>query len=146
MKLHGNAALSWSGRRRLAERVVVEGWSVKATAEAAGVSVRCARKWIGRFGSKESAGLGKLSRIGLEQPMRYEPAVPVSSCMSTSSDSAGSRAAPARAVTPRRAGLRAASGRRRQGRRRPADRPHPRSAGARPLPRRARAVPCRDWE
>jgi leucine-zipper of insertion element IS481 len=42
MMLHGNAALSWSGRRRLAERVVVEGWTLTAAAEAAGVSVRCA--------------------------------------------------------------------------------------------------------
>src|SRR5204863_214926 len=49
MKLHGNAALSWSGRRRLAERVVVEGWTLAAAAEAAGVSVRCARKWVGRY-------------------------------------------------------------------------------------------------
>ena len=57
MKLHGNAALSWSGRRRLAERVVIEGWSVKATAEAAGVSVRCARKWIGRFRLEGERGL-----------------------------------------------------------------------------------------
>ena len=35
MKLHGNAALSWCGRRRLAERVIVEGWTLKAAAEAA---------------------------------------------------------------------------------------------------------------
>ncbi len=38
MKLHGNAALSWSGRRRLAVRVVDQGWTLTA-AEAAGVSV-----------------------------------------------------------------------------------------------------------
>jgi hypothetical protein len=43
MDLHGNAALSWSGRRQLARRVVEQGWSLKAAAEAAGVSVRCAR-------------------------------------------------------------------------------------------------------
>ena len=48
MKLHRNAALSWSGRRRLVERVVVEGWTLTAAAEAAGVSVRCARKWVVR--------------------------------------------------------------------------------------------------
>ena len=30
MKLHGNAALSWSGRRVVARRVVVEGWTVSA--------------------------------------------------------------------------------------------------------------------
>ena len=32
MKLHGNAALSWRGRRQLAERVVVEGWTLAAAA------------------------------------------------------------------------------------------------------------------
>jgi transposase InsO family protein len=49
MDLHGNAALSWSGRRVLARRVVERGWTVRAAAEAAGVSVRCARKWVGRY-------------------------------------------------------------------------------------------------
>jgi transposase InsO family protein len=49
MDLHGNAALSWSGRRQLARRVVDEGWTLTAAAEAAGVSVRCARKWAGRY-------------------------------------------------------------------------------------------------
>jgi transposase InsO family protein len=49
MDLHGNAALSWSGRRELARRVVDRGWTVTAAAEAAGVSVRCARKWVGRY-------------------------------------------------------------------------------------------------
>src|SRR5438067_6649012 len=127
MRLHGNAALSWSGRRRLAERVVVEGWTLKTAAEAAGVSVRCARKWVGRFrlegelglydrssaprrvanrtgpdrfeaiarlrrlrftaaeiaetlamplstvsGILTRAGMGRLGRLGLEQPVRYE--------------------------------------------------------------------------
>jgi transposase InsO family protein len=57
MRLHGNAALSWVGRRRLVERVVVEGWSVKAAAEGFGVSVRCARKWVGRYRSEGVAGL-----------------------------------------------------------------------------------------
>src|SRR4051812_5475456 len=49
MDLHANAALSWSGRRELARRVVDEGWTVRAAAEAAGVSVRCVRKWAGRY-------------------------------------------------------------------------------------------------
>src|SRR5580765_8272189 len=49
MDLHGNAALSWRGRRELARRVVDQGWTVAAAAEAAGVSVRCARKWAGRY-------------------------------------------------------------------------------------------------
>ena len=29
MKLHRNAALSWNGRRLLAERVVGEGWTLR---------------------------------------------------------------------------------------------------------------------
>jgi transposase InsO family protein len=131
MKLHGNAALSWSGRRRLAERVVVDGWTLTAAAEAAGVSVRCAHKWVQRYrlggvaalvdrssapirvanrtcadrvdvivklrrlrmtaaeiaetlamppstvsGILTRLGLGRLGRIGLEQPIRYERSRP----------------------------------------------------------------------
>jgi transposase InsO family protein len=131
MRLHGNAALSWSGRRRLAERVVLEGWTLKAAAEAADVSVRCARKWVRRYreqgieglADRSSAprrvanrtaderveaiaalrrlrftgaeiaelldmalstvsgilarlGMGKLGRLGLEQPQRFERSRP----------------------------------------------------------------------
>jgi transposase InsO family protein len=130
MDLHANAALSWSGRRELARRVVDEGWTLTAAAEAAGVSVRCARKWVGRYRAgdrhlrdRSSApkrvanrtpadrvalivtlrqlrmtaaeiaetlamphstvsavltrlGLGRLGRIGLEQPVRYERSRP----------------------------------------------------------------------
>ena len=57
MKLHGNAALSWQGRRRMAEHVVLEGWTLKASAQAAGVSVRCCRKWVGRYRLQGTAGL-----------------------------------------------------------------------------------------
>jgi transposase len=57
MKLHANAALSWSGRRLLAERVLVDRWTLRAAAEAAGVSVRCARKWVGRYRLEGEAGL-----------------------------------------------------------------------------------------
>ena len=57
MKLHGNAALSWQGRRRLVHRVVIEGWTLMAAAEAAGVSVRCARKWVGRYRLEGELGL-----------------------------------------------------------------------------------------
>jgi transposase InsO family protein len=49
MDLHANAALSWSGRRELARRVLEQGWTLTAAAEAAGVSVRCARKWVCRY-------------------------------------------------------------------------------------------------
>src|SRR5438552_11564584 len=57
MKLHRNAALSWRGRRQLARRVVEQGWALKAAAEAAGVSVRCARKWVGRYRLDGERGL-----------------------------------------------------------------------------------------
>ena len=57
MRLHGHAAVSWSGRRRLAERVVVEGWTLTAAAEAAGVSLRCARRWAGRYRLEGEGGL-----------------------------------------------------------------------------------------
>src|SRR4051794_13312213 len=57
MKLHRNAALSWSGRRRLARRVVLEGQALAAAARAAGVSVRCARKWLNRYRAEGELGL-----------------------------------------------------------------------------------------
>jgi transposase InsO family protein len=131
MRLHRNAALSWSGRRLLAVRVLEDGWTITAAAAAAGVSVRCARKWVGRYREAGVAGLadrssapkrvanrttservavivglrqlrmtaaeiaetlamplstvsvvlkrngvGRLGRIGLEQPVRYERSRP----------------------------------------------------------------------
>jgi transposase InsO family protein len=57
MKLHGNAALSWQGRRRLALRVVDQGWTLTAAAAAADVSVRCARTWVGRYRLEGERGL-----------------------------------------------------------------------------------------
>src|SRR5215217_8137911 len=57
MRLHRNAALSWSGRRLVAVRVLEQGWTMSAAAAAAGVSVRCARKWVGRFRAAGEAGL-----------------------------------------------------------------------------------------
>jgi transposase InsO family protein len=131
MNLHANAALSWAGRRRLCELVVDQGWTVVAAASAAGVSVRCARKWVGRYriegvaglldrssaprrvanrtpaarvavivklrrlrftaaeiaetlgmalstvsGILTRTGMGRLGRLGLEQPVRYERSRP----------------------------------------------------------------------
>src|SRR5919109_923859 len=61
MNLHANAALSWTGRRRLCELVVEEGLTVVAAAAASGVSVRCARKWVGRYRQEGVAGLSDRS-------------------------------------------------------------------------------------
>lgn len=47
MNVHKNARLTPAGRALLARRVS-QGWTAKAAAEAAGVSVRTARKWIDR--------------------------------------------------------------------------------------------------
>jgi transposase InsO family protein len=57
MNLHANAALSLNKRRLLCERVVDETWTVTKAAEAADVSVRCARKWVGRYRAEGDLGL-----------------------------------------------------------------------------------------
>jgi transposase InsO family protein len=57
MKLHANAALSLKGRRQLCERVVSGERTLTQAAEAAGVSVRCARKWVARNRAEGELGL-----------------------------------------------------------------------------------------
>jgi transposase InsO family protein len=57
MYVHANAAVSLNKRRDLCRRVVDERWRVRDAAEAAEVSVRCARKWVGRFRAEGEVGL-----------------------------------------------------------------------------------------
>ncbi len=57
MKLHANAALSLNQRRRMVRRVVEQGWSLTKAAEAAEVSERTCRKWVGRYRVEGEAGL-----------------------------------------------------------------------------------------
>jgi transposase InsO family protein len=57
MNLHANAALSLNRRRQLCRRVVDERWTLTKAAEAAEVSVRCARKWAGRYRTEGELGL-----------------------------------------------------------------------------------------
>jgi transposase InsO family protein len=57
MNLHANAALSLNRRRLLCRRVLEERWTVTKAAEAAEVSVRCARKWIERYRVEGELGL-----------------------------------------------------------------------------------------
>ncbi len=57
MELHANARLSLKGRGLLVDRIEVAGWSLTQAAEAAGVSERTARKWLGRFRAEGPAGL-----------------------------------------------------------------------------------------
>jgi transposase InsO family protein len=70
MRLHRNAALSWSGRRLLAVRVLEQGWTLTAAAAAAGVSLRCARKWVGRYRAAGEAGLVDRSSAPRQVPNR----------------------------------------------------------------------------
>jgi transposase InsO family protein len=57
MKLHANAALSLNKRRVLCRRVIEEQWTLTKAAAAAEVSVRCARKWVGRYRVEGELGL-----------------------------------------------------------------------------------------
>jgi transposase len=57
MNLHANAALSLKGRRELCRSVVDRERTLAQAAEAAGVSVRCARKWVGRYRAEGECGL-----------------------------------------------------------------------------------------
>jgi transposase InsO family protein len=57
VKLHGNARSCPASRRLMCERVVEDGWTVQEAAEAAGLSQRCAYRWLGRWraGDRELA-------------------------------------------------------------------------------------------
>ena len=57
MNLHRNAALSLKGRRELCRRVVGGERTVIEAAEAAAISVRCARKWVARYRAEGESGL-----------------------------------------------------------------------------------------
>jgi transposase InsO family protein len=57
MKLHANATTCPKSRRLLVSRVLDQGWSVMAAAEAAGISDRSAYRWLRRFREEGEAGL-----------------------------------------------------------------------------------------
>ncbi|HEV3319179.1 MAG TPA: IS481 family transposase [Solirubrobacteraceae bacterium] len=70
MNLHANAALSLKGRRELCRVVVERERTLAQAAEAAGVSVRCARKWVGRYRAEGEAGLRDRSSAPYRIPHR----------------------------------------------------------------------------
>src|SRR3954469_8498336 len=72
MKLHANAALTLNGRRTLVRRVVLEQWALTQAAAAAEVSVRCARKWVGRYLAEGELGLLDHSSAPHHQPLRID--------------------------------------------------------------------------
>jgi transposase InsO family protein len=73
MKLHANAALSVNGRRRLCLEVLGAQRTLTEAAEAAGVSVRCARKWLARYRADGELGLRDRSSAPHRIPHRTDP-------------------------------------------------------------------------
>jgi hypothetical protein len=57
MGQHGSARLSVHSRRLIAVRVLDEGWSLTAAAQATGVCRQTATKWLDRFVQEGEAGL-----------------------------------------------------------------------------------------
>jgi transposase len=76
MKLHGNARTCPNSRRLLVDRVLVQGWSVTAAAEAAGVTERTVYRWLARWRWDGAAGLADRSSRPHRSP-RQLPATKV---------------------------------------------------------------------
>jgi transposase len=70
--MHGNAALSLNGRRRMVLRVVEQGWSMTKAAAAAEVSERTCSKWVKRSRSDGELGLVDRSSAPHRVPNRTE--------------------------------------------------------------------------
>jgi transposase InsO family protein len=73
MQLHANARTCPKSRALIARRVLEEGWSLTAAAEAAGVSERTAAKWVRRFRLEGSAGVRDRSSAPRRLPRRTPP-------------------------------------------------------------------------
>ncbi len=70
MKLHANAPLGPKGRALMVRRVLEEGRTLAEAAEAAGVSVRTAGKWVRRYRDEGEAGLADRSSAPRRIPHR----------------------------------------------------------------------------
>ena len=70
MKLHANTRTCPNSRKLLVRRIEEESWSLVAAAEAAGISERSARKWLGRWRSEGEAGLADRSSAPRRVPSR----------------------------------------------------------------------------
>ena len=57
MRTHRNARTTWSGRLLVVQRVLEQGWSVVATAAAAGISRTTAYEWLHRWSQEGAEGL-----------------------------------------------------------------------------------------
>jgi transposase InsO family protein len=73
MKLHGNARTCPKSRQLLVERIESCDWSLKAAAEAAGISERTAYRWLKRWREEGAAGLRDRSSAPKCIPHRTAP-------------------------------------------------------------------------
>ena len=74
MQLHGNARTCPNSRKLLVERVLEQGWSVTAAAEAAGVTERTVWRWLRRWRAEGEAGLRDRSSRPRRCPTQLPPA------------------------------------------------------------------------
>jgi transposase InsO family protein len=70
MDIHANARTCPNSRKLLVRRIEKEGWSLMVAAEAAGISERSARKWLGRWRAEGEAGLLDRSSAPKRVPSR----------------------------------------------------------------------------
>lgn len=70
MKVHARARLTPKGRRLVIKRVLEQGWTATAAAEAAGVAERTVYRWIARYQSEGEAGLRDRSSAPKRIPHR----------------------------------------------------------------------------
>jgi transposase InsO family protein len=70
MKLHANARTCPHSRRLTVDRVVRQGWTLAAAAEAAGVSVRTISKWLRRYRLEGEQGLLDRGSAPASVPLR----------------------------------------------------------------------------
>jgi transposase InsO family protein len=73
MNVHKNARLTPRGRALMVSRILQEGWSVTASAKAAGVSERTCRKWLGRRRRGASEDFTDRSSAPRRCPRRISP-------------------------------------------------------------------------
>jgi transposase InsO family protein len=73
MNVHKNARLTPRGRALMVSRILDEGWSVKASAAASGVSERTAHTWLGRRRRRPSEDFTDRSSAPQRCPRRLSP-------------------------------------------------------------------------
>ena len=57
MQVHARARLTPNGRQLVVDRVLKEGWTATAAAEAAGVAERTVYRWLERYRAEGETGL-----------------------------------------------------------------------------------------